>query len=68
MISNSRPFRTIQLPNGLRILIAERHEIPVVNFWLSVDAGYSADQFAVPGTARLASSLLTGGTDSADGA
>ena len=51
-----------RLPNGLRILIGERHEIPVVNFWLTVDAGYSADQFAVPGTARLASSLLTGGT------
>ncbi|MGI9074222.1 MAG: M16 family metallopeptidase [Bryobacteraceae bacterium] len=51
-----------QLSNGLKILIAERHEIPVVNFWLTVDAGYSADQFAVPGTARLASSLLTGGT------
>jgi zinc protease len=51
-----------RLSNGLKILIAERHEIPVVNFWLSVDAGYSADQFAVPGTARLASSLLTGGT------
>jgi zinc protease len=51
-----------RLSNGLKILIAERHEIPVVNFWLSVDAGYSADQFAAPGTARLASSLLTGGT------
>jgi zinc protease len=51
-----------RLSNGLKILIAERHEIPVVNFWLNVDAGYSADQFAVPGTARLASSLLTGGT------
>jgi zinc protease len=51
-----------QLTNGLKILVAERHEIPVVNFWLTLDAGYSADQFAVPGTARLASSLLTGGT------
>ncbi|MGI8959359.1 MAG: M16 family metallopeptidase [Bryobacteraceae bacterium] len=51
-----------RLSNGLKILIAERHEIPVVNFWLTLDAGYSADQFVVPGTARLASSLLTGGT------
>jgi zinc protease len=51
-----------QLTNGLKILVAERHEIPVVNFWLTLDAGYSADQFAVPGTARLASSLVTGGT------
>ncbi len=51
-----------RLTNGLKILVAERHEIPVINFWLDVDAGYSADQFALPGTARLASSLLTGGT------
>ncbi len=51
-----------RLSNGLKILIAERHEIPVVNFWLTLDAGYAADQFAAPGTARLASSLLTGGT------
>jgi zinc protease len=51
-----------QLSNGLKILVAERHEIPVVNFWLDVDAGYAADQSATPGTARLASGLLTGGT------
>src|SRR3954447_320858 len=51
-----------RLSNGLRILVAERHEIPVVNFWLDVDAGYAADQSAVPGTARLVSNLLTGGT------
>jgi len=50
------------LSNGLRLLLAERHEIPVVNFWLDVNAGFSADQFVHAGTARLASSLLTGGT------
>ncbi len=50
------------LSNGLRILLAERHEIPVVNFWLDLDAGFAADYFAVPGVARLTSALLTGGT------
>ncbi len=50
------------LSNGLRVLLAERHEIPVVNFWLDVNAGFAADQFVQAGTARLASSLLTGGT------
>ncbi len=50
------------LSNGLKILLAERHEIPVVNLWLDVDAGYAADQFASPGTARIGSALLTGGT------
>ncbi|MBV9267502.1 MAG: insulinase family protein [Acidobacteriaceae bacterium] len=59
---NLPPVRETKLSNGLRILLAERHDIPVVNFWLDVDAGFSADQFAVPGTARLVSSLLTGGT------
>ncbi len=65
------PAHELQLPvvhqdrlsNGLKILVAERHEIPVVNFWLDVDAGYAADQSATPGTARLASGLLTGGTE-----
>lgn len=55
-------LREDTLSNGLRILVAERHEIPLVNFWLDVNAGFAADQFAVPGTARLTSSLLTGGT------
>lgn len=50
------------LNNGLKILLAERHETPIVNFWLDVDAGYAADQFAAPGTARLTTSLLTSGT------
>lgn len=51
-----------RLSNGLRVLVAERHEIPVVNLWLDVDAGYAADRSAAPGTARLVASLLTGGT------
>ena len=57
---NSAPPHELKLPaiheaplaNGLQILVAERHEIPVVNFWLDVDAGYAADQSATPGTAR----------------
>jgi zinc protease len=50
------------LANGLKIVLAERHDIPVVNFWLGLDAGYAADQFGLPGTARLTTTLLTGGT------
>ncbi len=51
-----------QLSNGLKLLVAERHDVPAVNFWLDVDAGFAADQSACAGTARLTSSLLTGGT------
>jgi zinc protease len=50
------------LGNGLKIVLAERHELPLVNFWLTLDAGYAADQFGLPGTAKAASALLTGGT------
>jgi zinc protease len=50
------------LSNGLKVVLAERHEIPVVNFWLQVDAGYAADQFAAPGTDSMTTALLDGGT------
>src|SRR5205814_4356175 len=50
------------LSNGLKLILAERHEIPLVNFLMAVDAGYAADQLATPGTARMTSSLLDGGT------
>ena len=44
------------------MILAERHEVPLVEFWLNVDAGYAADQFASPGTASMTMALLTGGT------
>jgi len=50
------------LSNGLKVVLAERHEVPLVTFWLDLDAGYSADQAVLPGTANMAMSLLTGGT------
>ncbi len=50
------------LPNGLKIMLAERHSIPVVSFNLMLDAGSAADQFAVPGTASLAMSMIDEGT------
>ena len=50
------------LSNGLKVILAERHEVPLVEFWLAADAGYAADQFAKPGTAKLTGTLLTDGT------
>ena len=52
------------LSNGLKVVLSERHEIPLINFWMLTDAGYAADQFAAPGTARLVSTLLENGTKS----
>jgi zinc protease len=50
------------LPNGLKIMLTERHAIPQVSMTLLVDAGYAADQFAAPGTASLALDMLDEGT------
>jgi zinc protease len=50
------------LTNGLRIVLAERRSIPQVRFDLLLDAGYASDQFAEPGTASLAMSMLDEGT------
>jgi zinc protease len=50
------------LANGLKVILAERHGVPLVNFWMAADAGYAADQFATPGTAKLAGTLLIDGT------
>jgi len=50
------------LANGLKVILAERHDVPLVNFWMATDAGYAADQFATPGTAKLTGALLIDGT------
>ncbi|MDB6124497.1 MAG: peptidase domain protein [Pedosphaera sp.] len=55
-------FQRATLYNGLKLILAERHASPVVSFNLLVDAGYAADQFAAPGTARLAMDMLDEGT------
>jgi zinc protease len=56
-------FQRITLLNGLKVVLAERHELPLVNFSMLIDAGTAADSFATPGTASMTSSLLASGTD-----
>jgi zinc protease len=56
------PFQRTTLPNGLKIILAERHSIPLVNFNLRVDAGYAADQFAIAGAGTLTMQMLDEGT------
>ena len=55
-------FERTELSNGLKIILAERHSTPLVIFDLLADAGSAADQFASPGTARLAMDMLDEGT------
>src|SRR6476661_4510342 len=50
------------LSNGLQIVLARRPSIPQVEFDLLLDAGFASDQFAQPGTASLAMSMLDEGT------
>jgi zinc protease len=50
------------LSNGLKIVLAERHETPVVNFNLQIDAGYAADQGGLAGTSGMAMRMVLEGT------
>ena len=50
------------LANGLKIVLAERHAAPLIQLVLQLDAGYAADKFTLPGTAKLAMNMLDEGT------
>jgi len=55
-------IQRVTLANGLKIALAERPSVPVVQFNLIVNAGYAADSLAAPGTAKLAMDMLPEGT------
>jgi zinc protease len=50
------------LKNGIEIVLAERHTIPVVQMQLQFDAGYASDQGRKLGTSSFAMGLLDEGT------
>lgn len=49
------------LKNGTRVILAERHEIPVVQLSYQFPGGFSADQGRKPGTANFTMGLMTEG-------
>jgi zinc protease len=55
-----------KLKNGIEVVLAERHTIPVTQMQLLFDAGYSADQGRKLGTASFTSALLNESTLSLD--
>jgi zinc protease len=55
-------FERSELENGMQIIVAQRDAVPVVEIALQLDAGYAADQFATPGTAKLALDMLDEGS------
>jgi zinc protease len=63
---NLPPMQKATLSNGLKVVLAERHTAPVVNFSLLVDSGYAADPSAAPGTASFSQRMLEEGTPTRD--
>ncbi len=57
-------FQTTTLSNGMKVVLAERRGLPVVNLSLLVDSGFAADALGTPGTASLAMDVLDEGTRS----
>ena len=60
--TDSPEISRITLPNGLKVLLSRRSSVPLLNLNLLVDAGYAADQHALPGVASLAMDMLDEGT------
>jgi len=60
------PLQRTTLSNGLKVVLAERHEVPVIQLSLIVDAGHAADSLAKPGTSNLALAMISNGTKSRD--
>ncbi|HWT15746.1 MAG TPA: insulinase family protein, partial [Patescibacteria group bacterium] len=54
------------LKNGIEVVLAERHEVPVVQVRMLFDAGYAADQGRKLGTASFAMNMLDEGTKTRD--
>lgn len=60
------PMQKATLSNGLKVVLAERHSAPVVNFSMLVDSGFAADSADLPGVASFSLRMLEEGTPSRD--
>lgn len=56
------PVTVRQLPNGLRLMVVERHKLPVADFVLVIPTGATANPPAQAGVAGLTADMLTEGT------
>lgn len=57
-------IETATLSNGLKLVVAQRTAVPLVEMSLIADAGYAADLGTAPGTASMAMAMLDEGTTS----
>jgi len=56
------PIVTRQLPNGLKLMVVEHHELPIADFVLLVGSGGTADPAGKMGIANLTAAMLREGT------
>jgi zinc protease len=63
---NLPPMQKATLSNGLKVVLAERHSAPVVNFSLLINGGYSSDATDAAGTCSFAQRMLEEGTPTRD--
>jgi zinc protease len=59
---NPPQITTRELPNGLKIVVIEQHELPLADVLLQVRTGGEADPTGKMGTAALVAAMLTEGT------
>jgi predicted Zn-dependent peptidase len=59
-------FETATLPNGLKVVVAQRHETPMVAFDLVVNAGDITDPAGLTGLAGLDAATMLDGTADLD--
>jgi zinc protease len=55
-------YKRVQLPNGLTLLLLERHELPLISVEVGLRAGSTSDPQGKEGLSSLAASLLRKGT------
>jgi len=58
------PIITRELPNGLKLMIVEHHELPVASFAMVIESGGTIDPAQKTGLASLTAAMLTEGTTS----
>jgi zinc protease len=56
------PFAEATLPNGLKVIVVEKHDLPLVNANLFIQTGAAADPAGKAGLASLMADVLTKGT------
>ncbi|MFN7730943.1 MAG: M16 family metallopeptidase [Pirellula sp.] len=58
----NQPYQELVLDNGLTVIVVENREVPYVNVQLGLEAGAWTE--TIPGSASMALSMLTKGTES----